>query len=159
MSASQTSPFFSNIKSWAFLTFFIAQLMQPIILNEIVKNNICFGCNNFITKRHLMTIRRTDVLTKSNCQAIFTRPLHFFSMQTLVYRIQIKTTLQKLHRLMDALKGLLYIYIEAKPFLSFFLSIHYFTSFQQLQKLHTTFFCQGNRSCLLLCRYYIRTYT
>ena len=100
-----------------------------------------------------MTIRRTDVLTKSNCQAIFTRPLHFFSMQTLVYRIQIKTTLQKLHRLMDALKGLLYIYIEAKPFLSFFLSIHYFTSFQQLQKLHTTFFCQGNRSCLLLCRY------
>ena len=31
MSASQTSPFFSNIKCWEFLTFFIAQLMQPIV--------------------------------------------------------------------------------------------------------------------------------
>ena len=31
MSAGQTSPFFSNIKSLEFLTLFIAQLMQPII--------------------------------------------------------------------------------------------------------------------------------
>ena len=39
MSAGQTSPFFSNIKSQEFLTFFIAQLMRPIINFLLV---ICF---------------------------------------------------------------------------------------------------------------------
>ena len=71
----------------------------------------------------------------------------FFSMPTLCcYRIQIKTTLQKLHRLMDALKGLFYIYSSKTIFK--LLPLHSLFHFLSVvKKLHTsTFFCRGNRS-------------
>ena len=42
MSVGQTSAFFSNIKSWEFLTFFIVQLMQPN-MGQLNMGVICYN--------------------------------------------------------------------------------------------------------------------